>query len=85
MKIFVPNGMFNAVFGLHGYHADWSDESDHAAFFQGKLDTCQRFEQVVLMPLAKLFGLAPAVISIFWDNEGPTIAFNRAGSLYCNA
>ena len=25
------------------------------------------------------------MINVFWDNEGPLIAFNRNGSLFCNA
>jgi hypothetical protein len=64
-----------------------SDESNTMRFLEenGILPICERFEQVILLPLARLFGLAPAVISIFWDKEGPTIAFNRGGSLYCNA
>lgn len=25
------------------------------------------------------------MINIFWDHEGPTIAFNRGGTIFCNA
>lgn len=29
--------------------------------------------------------LAPPVMNIFWDHEGPLIAFNRGGAIFCNA
>lgn len=61
------------------------DEPDHAAFMRDRMYVFLRFEQAILQPLAHLFGLRPQVISIFWDTEGPTIAFNRDGALFCNA
>lgn len=55
------------------------------AFLRSRLDVCQRFERSVLQPLARIFGLDAQIISIFWDHDGPTIAFNRDGALFCNA
>jgi len=84
MKVYVPKG---ASIPANMVWADIAGEQDHTLFLDdgGKLPICERFERNILLPLAKIFGLAPDVISIFWDKEGPTIAFNRGGSLYCNA
>jgi hypothetical protein len=65
--------------------ADRSDEQDSVAYMRNRLDVCQRFERDVLQPLARVFGLNAQIISIFWDHDGPTIAFNRDGALFCNA
>lgn len=61
------------------------DAPDHAAFMRDRMQVFLRFEQLILQPLASLFGLRPQIINIFWDLEGPTIAFNREGALFCNA
>ena len=62
-----------------------ADETRIEAFMRNRMDILLRFEQAILRPLASLFGLKPEIISVFWDLEGPTIAFNREGALYCNA
>ncbi|KAI9250278.1 hypothetical protein BY458DRAFT_559759 [Sporodiniella umbellata] len=38
----------------------------------------------ILSELAKVFGLRLATIQLFYDKEGPTIAFNLSGSLFMN-
>ncbi|CEG67361.1 hypothetical protein RMATCC62417_03805 [Rhizopus microsporus] len=38
----------------------------------------------ILNDLSKVFGLQLATIQIFYDKEGPTIAFNLSGSLFMN-
>jgi hypothetical protein len=38
----------------------------------------------VLTELAQVFGLALPTIQIFYDSQGPTIAFNLSGSLFMN-
>lgn len=35
-------------------------------------------------PLRDIYKLPPASIHIFLDGEGPTVAFNRGGSLFLN-
>ena len=68
-------------------------------FLQNKMVTCQRFAVDVLLPIGRVYNvsplewlaaslsiqLAPDVINIFWDHEGPLIAFNRGGTIFCNA
>ncbi|OWT41907.1 hypothetical protein C362_00273 [Cryptococcus neoformans Bt1] len=54
-------------------------------FFRDKMEICVRFARDVLIPICQVFLLRPAVINIFWDHEGPTIAFNRGGTIFCNA
>ena len=61
------------------------DVTDPQAFMHDKFATCQRFSHEILKPIGKVFKLAPGVLNIFWDHEGPLIAFNKAGSIFCNA
>ena len=37
------------------------------------------------MRLTLVAQLSAEVINIFWDHEGPLIAFNKGGSIFCNA
>ncbi|ORX36563.1 hypothetical protein BD324DRAFT_452712 [Kockovaella imperatae] len=72
--------------GRHGLKI-WvpRDIPDHGQFLQDKLAICQRFCADILLPIINVYNLAPGVMNIFWDHEGPLIAFNRAGSIFCNA
>ncbi|WVQ80757.1 hypothetical protein IAT38_002862 [Cryptococcus sp. DSM 104549] len=57
---------------------------DHAGFLKDKLETCLRFSTEILLPICEVFSLRPSVMNVFWNLEGPTIAFNRSGTVYCN-
>jgi len=35
--------------------------------------------------ISSSYQLAPQVMNVFWDHEGPLIAFNRGGAIFCNA
>ncbi|KAK8864438.1 hypothetical protein IAR55_001687 [Kwoniella newhampshirensis] len=61
------------------------DVTDPATFFQDKMDICQRFSVDILLPICRVFNLNPSVMNVFWDHEGPLIAFNRGGTVFCNA
>ncbi|WVQ99431.1 hypothetical protein IAU59_006566 [Kwoniella sp. CBS 9459] len=61
------------------------DTPNQADFLADKMETCQRFAIDVLLPITKLFNLAPSVMNVFWDHQGPLIAFNRGGTIFCNA
>ncbi|WRT66409.1 uncharacterized protein IL334_003365 [Kwoniella shivajii] len=61
------------------------DVPDQAAFLGEKIDTCHRFSTQILLPICRLFNLAPSVMNVFWDHAGPLIAFNRGGTIFCNA
>ena len=61
------------------------DTADPGAFLQDKMSTITLFAHGIVMPLARVFGLAPRVMNIFWDHTGPLIAFNRGGAIFCNA
>ncbi|KLT40935.1 hypothetical protein CC85DRAFT_286971 [Cutaneotrichosporon oleaginosum] len=58
--------------------------SDQKEFEGAQMATSQRFIAQILLPLAGVFGLQPAVVNVFWDREGPLIAFNRDGTAFCN-
>lgn len=57
---------------------------DQKDFEGAQMEMSQRFISKILIPLAKLFELQPSVINVFWDREGPLIAFNRNGTIFCN-
>jgi hypothetical protein len=75
--------------------------SDANAFLADKKAICDRFAAEILLPIGSVFQvcpplagylrtadclqLAPNTLSIFWDHEGPLIAFNKGGALFCNA
>lgn len=77
------------------------DVSDANAFLADKKAICDRFAGEILLPIGSVFQvcpplatdlrptdysqLAPNTLSIFWDHEGPLIAFNKGGALFCNA
>ncbi|KAK4683722.1 hypothetical protein P7C73_g6509, partial [Tremellales sp. Uapishka_1] len=54
-------------------------------FYSDKAEICQRFISEIVVPVARVFNLPPSVMNVYWDREGPLIAFNRGGSLFCNA
>lgn len=51
--------------------------------FSAKAPVIKRFLSVV-EPLREIYKLPPATLHIFLDGEGPTVAFNRGGSLFLN-
>ncbi|EIW70337.1 hypothetical protein TREMEDRAFT_29286 [Tremella mesenterica DSM 1558] len=61
------------------------DEPDHASYLSDKLGISQRFARDILLPIGQVYKLAPQVLNVFWDREGPLIAFNRGGTIFCNA
>lgn len=77
------------------------DVPDQQSYLADKIAICQRFATEIVMPIAQVFKvrfseglwttsgtdvqLAPPVMNIFWDHEGPLIAFNRGGAIFCNA
>ncbi|GAA6047852.1 hypothetical protein JCM3770_004674 [Rhodotorula araucariae] len=47
-------------------------------------DALLRMVTQVLRPVGDVFGLDPRALHVFYDLEGPLIAFNRNGSIYVN-
>ncbi|KAL4898511.1 hypothetical protein BDV59DRAFT_167032 [Aspergillus ambiguus] len=52
--------------------------------FLGRNSTAINMFASILIECASVFNLRPDSLSIFYDPGGKTIAFNRAGSLFCN-
>ncbi|PWN54178.1 hypothetical protein IE53DRAFT_392097 [Violaceomyces palustris] len=44
----------------------------------------ERLIERVFKPVGNIFGLDPKCMNVFCDTKGPTIAFNRGGSIYLN-
>lgn len=40
--------------------------------------------ETLLRDVAAVYGLSTTVLHIYYDSEGPTIAFNSGGSIFCN-
>jgi len=47
-------------------------------------DAIVRFVNLVIKPIGDIFDLDPNSLHVFYDLEGPIIAFNRNGSLFFN-
>ncbi|GAA5919060.1 hypothetical protein JCM1841_003725 [Sporobolomyces salmonicolor] len=61
------------------------DVPDPTSFVAENHDALVRYVTKVLRPVGEVFGLDPQALHVFHDLEGPLIAFNRNGSLYCNS
>lgn len=48
------------------------------------LKSLGRFVRLLMILAKDVFGLAPETMHVMYDSEGPTIAFNRGGSLFFN-
>ena len=47
-------------------------------------DALIRMVSLVLRPVGEVFSLDPRALHVFYDLEGPLIAFNRGGAIYVN-
>ena len=56
---------------------------DSSQFLADNIGAIASFE-TVLLEVSAIFGLAKTVVHIFYDEVGPTIAFNLNGSVFCN-
>jgi Protein of unknown function (DUF3684) len=54
-----------------------------ASFVQSNIKGLNAFANI-LVDCSNIFSLAKATVQIFYDTEGPTIAFNSSGSLFFN-
>ncbi|BGP44913.1 hypothetical protein JCM10450v2_000728 [Rhodotorula kratochvilovae] len=57
---------------------------DPTTFVAEHHDALLRMVTQVLRPVGDVFGLDPRALHVFYDLEGPLIAFNRNGSIYVN-
>lgn len=56
---------------------------DHMTFLGQNSEAISRFE-TLLRDIADIYGVSPSAIQIHFDEEGPCIAFNTNGSIFCN-
>ena len=61
-----------------------SAELDPHATLRHNHDALTRLIELVYRPIGAIFGVDPRVLSVFCDVRGPSIAFNRGGSIYLN-
>lgn len=57
--------------------------TDQVSFLTGNTDAIAKFE-VLLRDIADVYGVSPTAMQIHYDEEGPCIAFNTNGSIFCN-
>lgn len=58
--------------------------NDPRAVFNSKQDSLQRFSSSIIAPLGWIYGIPQTSLHIFYDIQGPLIAFNRNGSIFLN-
>lgn len=56
---------------------------DQVSFLTANTDAIAKFE-ALLREIADVYGVSPTAIQIHFDEEGPCIAFNTNGSIFCN-
>lgn len=57
--------------------------TDHMTFLGQNSEAISRFENI-LRDIADIYGVSPSAMQIHYDEEGPCIAFNTNGSIFCN-
>ncbi|GAA5934189.1 hypothetical protein JCM3775_006930 [Rhodotorula graminis] len=60
------------------------DVPDPTGFVAEHHDALLRMVNRVLRPVGEVFALDPRALHVFYDLEGPLIAFNRGGAIYLN-
>ncbi|KUI52810.1 Sacsin [Cytospora mali] len=56
---------------------------DQVSFLTANTDAIAKFE-ALLRDIADVYGVSPTAMQIHFDDEGPCIAFNTNGSIFCN-
>lgn len=57
--------------------------TDHMTFLGQNSEAISRFEALI-RDIAEIYGVSPTAMQIHFDEEGPCIAFNTNGSIFCN-
>lgn len=57
--------------------------TDQVSFLTANTDSIAKFE-ALLRDIADVYGVSPTALQIHFDDEGPCIAFNTNGSIFCN-
>ncbi|ROW09110.1 hypothetical protein VPNG_05721 [Cytospora leucostoma] len=57
--------------------------TDQVSFLTGNTDAIAKFE-ALLRDIADVYGVSSTAMQIHYDEEGPCIAFNTNGSIFCN-
>ncbi|KZT61430.1 hypothetical protein CALCODRAFT_9895 [Calocera cornea HHB12733] len=58
--------------------------NDPRGVFNAKQHSLQRFSSTIIFLIGELYGIPQTSLHIFFDMEGPLIAFNRNGSIFLN-
>lgn len=64
-------------------YLDKSISADHMTFLSQNSEAISKFENT-LRDIADIYGVSTTAIQIHFDEEGPCIAFNTNGSIFCN-
>lgn len=85
VKFFVSKGRDATLLPRTATNEAWCliEVPDGSIIFTSKSEVIARFIYVI-KPLRNLYKLPPASISIFFDLQGDSIAFNRNGSIFLN-
>ncbi|UZJ56469.1 hypothetical protein CBS101457_005789 [Exobasidium rhododendri] len=61
-----------------------SPELDPSSTISNNFTSMQRFVDDIIRPIIEVFNLDPKSVNVFVDVSGPSIAFNRGGTLFLN-
>ncbi|QSL66000.1 hypothetical protein MERGE_003137 [Pneumocystis wakefieldiae] len=53
-------------------------------FIMNNKNDIDLFSSLILKKISSVFGFNASILNIFYDDNGPTIAFNKNGSIFCN-
>ncbi|KTW26702.1 hypothetical protein T552_02708 [Pneumocystis carinii B80] len=54
------------------------------SFIMNNKSNIDLFSSLILKKISTVFGFNTSVLNIFYDDDGPAIAFNKNGSIFCN-
>lgn len=83
IKVFVTKGTFAVILYVSLELTMEIDIPNRDTVMSTKHNQLARFIHVV-RPLRGVYKLSPTSINVFYDLQGPTIAFNRNASLFLN-
>ncbi|WFD00824.1 hypothetical protein MYAM1_003577 [Malassezia yamatoensis] len=69
---------------VSGMNIYTSVELDPGKTLQNNQQALQRLVELIYRPIGQIFQLDPRSLHVFCDTKGPSIAFNRGGSIFLN-
>lgn len=69
---------------IHGMKIFLSTDLEPSKMLTQNYESLERLILKIYLPLGKIYGINPEALRVFSDTSGPTIAFNRGGTIWLN-